>query len=287
MYQELLSKHCAPNATVIDNWWSSESGSPMTGLALLPGTALQFDDHTFHPPLPIKPGSAGKPAPGFDVRIVDDDGQPLPNDTMGNIVLGIPLAPTGLTTLWNDAERFYKGYLKRFSGQWIDTGDAGLIDADGYVHVMSRSDDILNVAAHRLSIGAIEQAISSHPAITEAAVVGLPDPLKGHVPFAFLAIPDPPPDLLKDLNARLRHSIGPIASLGGFIAAPGIIPKTRSGKTLRRTLKEILENAVHGDFDKDPTYPSTIEDASVVEKAKGAVREYFTSGEGKKIKARL
>jgi len=287
MYQELLSKHCAPNATVIDNWWSSESGSPMTGLALLPGTALQFDDHTFHPPLPIKPGSAGKPAPGFDVRIVDDDGQPLPNDTMGNIVLGIPLAPTGLTTLWNDAERFYKGYLKRFSGQWIDTGDAGLIDADGYVHVMSRSDDILNVAAHRLSTGAIEQAISSHPAITEAAVVGLPDPLKGHVPFAFLAIPDPPPDLLKDLNARLRHSIGPIASLGGFIAAPGIIPKTRSGKTLRRTLKEILENAVHGDFDKDPTYPSTIEDASVVEKAKGAVREYFTSGEGKKIKARL
>jgi len=287
MYQDLLKEHCAPQATVIDNWWSSESGSPLTGLALLPATALQFNDHTFHEPLAIKPGSAGKPAPGFDVRIVDDDGKPVAKGNMGNIVLGIPLAPTGLTTLWNDEERFYKGYLKRFAGEWIDTGDAGMIDDDGYVHVMSRSDDIINVAAHRLSTGAIEQAVSSHPAITEVAVVPLPDHMKGHVPFAFVTIPDPPADLLKDLNSRLRHSIGPIASLGGFIAAPGIIPKTRSGKTLRRTLKEILENAIEGNFDKDPTYPSTIEDPSVVQTAKAAVKEYFTNGEGSKIKAKL
>lgn len=131
MYQELLSKHCAHNATVIDNWWSSESGSPMTGLALLPATGQQFDDHTWHKPLPIKPGSAGKPTPGFDVRIVDDEGKEVAKGDMGNIVLGIPLAPTGLTTLWNDEERFYKGYLKRFDGKWIDTGDAGMIDEDG------------------------------------------------------------------------------------------------------------------------------------------------------------
>jgi propionyl-CoA synthetase len=282
MYQDLLSKHCAPNAIVIDNWWSSESGSPMTSLALLPNTAHQFDDHTFHNPLPIKPGSAGKPCPGFDVRIVDDDGKELPQKgRMGNIVLGIPLAPTGLTTLWNDAERFYKGYLKRFNGEWIDTGDAGMIDEDGYVHIMSRSDDIINVAAHRLSTGAIEQAISSHPSVTEAAVVPIPDQMKGHVPFAFLGISDPPANLLKDLNQRIRESIGPIASLGGFIAAPGIIPKTRSGKTLRRTLREILENAMHGEFEKEAVYPSTIEDPSVVEKAKGAVKEYFTKGDGK------
>lgn len=136
MYQELLSEHGAPNATVIDNWWSSESGSPITGLALLPGTGQQFDDHTWHETLPIKPGSAGKPAPGFDVQIVDDEGKQLSKGSMGNIVLGIPLAPTGLTTLWNDEERFYKGYLKRFDGQWIDTGDAGMIDEDGYVHGM-------------------------------------------------------------------------------------------------------------------------------------------------------
>ncbi|KAK0307477.1 hypothetical protein LTR01_005477 [Friedmanniomyces endolithicus] len=287
MYQELLAKHCAPQATVIDNWWSSESGSPMTGLALLPGVATQFNDHTWHPPLPVKAGSAGKPAPGFDVRVVDDEGKEIPKGSMGNIVLGIPFAPTGLTTLWNDEERFYKGYLKRFDGKWLDTGDAGMIDDDGYVHVMSRADDIINVAAHRLSTGAIEQAISSHPAITEAAVVGIPDQMKGHVPFAFIGIADPPSDLLKDLNGRLRHSIGPIASLAGFIAAPGIIPKTRSGKTLRRTLKEILENAVEGNFEKEPSYPSTIEDASVVEKAKDAVKEYFQIGDGSKMKAKL
>ena len=111
--------------------------------------------------------------------------------------------------------------------------------------------------------------------------------MKGHVPFAFLAIENPPADLLKDLNAKIRHEIGPIASLGGFIAANGVIPKTRSGKTLRRTLREILENGVAGDFDKTPSYPSTIEDASVVEKAQIAVKEYFTTGDGKNIKAKL
>lgn len=131
MYQDLVSEHCAPNAAVIDNWWSSESGSPMTSLSLLPGTALDLKDQEFYKPLPIKPGSAGKPCPGFDVRIVDDEGKEVPQGNMGNIVLGIPLAPTGLTTLWNDPERFYKGYLKRFNGEWIDTGDAGMIDEDG------------------------------------------------------------------------------------------------------------------------------------------------------------
>lgn len=287
MYQELLSKHCAKNATVIDNWWSSESGSPMTGLALLPGTAHDFDDHTWHQPLAIKPGSAGKPSPGFDVRVVDDDGKEIKKGSMGNIVLGIPFAPTGFTTLWKDEDRFYHSYLKRFDGKWIDTGDAGMIDEDGYVHVMSRADDIINVAAHRLSTGAIEQAITTHPAITEAACVGIPDPMKGHVPFAFIAISDAPADLLKDLNSRIRESIGPIANLGGFIAAPGIIPKTRSGKTLRRTLREILENGSNGDYEKEPSYPSTIEDVSVVGKAKEAVKSYFESGEGKKIKAKL
>lgn len=152
---------------------------------------------------------------------------------------------------------------------------------------MSRSDDIINVAAHRLSTGAIEQAIGTHPMITEVAVVSLPDNLKGHVPFAFLALPDPPEDLLKDLNGRVRHHIGPIASLGGFISAPGIIPKTRSGKTLRRCLKEMLENAVKGEFSKEVVVPATVEDAAVVDKAKKAVEEYFTKGDGKEIRAKL
>lgn len=131
MYADLLKEHCAPGATVIDNWWSSESGSPISGLAMLPATGRDFRDKTFHPTLPIKPGSAGKPAPGFDVRIVDDEGKDVPQGEMGNIVLAMPLAPTGLTTLWKDPERFYKGYLKRFEGKFIDTGDAGMIDEDG------------------------------------------------------------------------------------------------------------------------------------------------------------
>lgn len=107
-------------------------------------------------PLGIKPGSAGKAMPGFDVRVVDDSGKEVQKGNMGNIVLAIPLAPTGFRTLWQDEERFYKGYLKRFEGKWVDTGDAGMIDEDGYIHVMSRSDDIINVAAHRFSTGTLD-----------------------------------------------------------------------------------------------------------------------------------
>lgn len=153
MYQELLKKYCGPGALVIDNWWSSESGSPISGIAMIAAAGKHHNSEEKHTPLPIKPGSAGKPMPGFDVRIVDDEGKEAGKGKMGNIVLGIPLAPTGLTTLFNDEERFYKGYMKRFDGKWIDTGDAGMIDEDGYVHVMSRSDDIINVAAHRFSTG--------------------------------------------------------------------------------------------------------------------------------------
>ncbi|KAK3058151.1 hypothetical protein LTR09_001229 [Extremus antarcticus] len=287
MYNELVKQYGAPNAQVIDHWWSSESGSPMTGIALLPKTAHNLDDHEFIEPLKIKPGSAGKPMPGFDVRIVDDEGKPLEQGTMGNIVLGIPFAPSGFTTLWKDDERFWKSYLKRFNGEWMDTGDAGMIDEEGYVHVMSRSDDVINVAAHRLSTGAIEQAIGSNSQVTEVAVVPLPGQMKGHVPFAFLTIPDPPSDLLKDLNGRLRHHIGPIASLGGVISAPGIIPKTRSGKTLRRVLKELVENGLEGKYDKEVNVPATVEDPAVVDKARAAVKEYFSSGAGKEIKAKL
>lgn len=153
MYQELLTKYCADGAMVVDNWWSSESGSPISGIAQMPAVGEDFESAMRHTPLKIKPGSAGKPMPGFDVRIVDDEGNEVKQGDMGNIVMAIPLAPTGLTTLWKDEERFYKGYLKRFEGKWMDTGDAGMIDEDGYIHIMSRSDDIINVAAHRLSTG--------------------------------------------------------------------------------------------------------------------------------------
>lgn len=165
-YQGLLSKYAAPDARVIDHWWSSESGSPMTGLALRPAIGHDHNSRENHKALAIKPGSAGKPMPGFDVRIVDDEGKEVAQGNMGNIVLAVPLAPTGFTTLFNDDSRFYRGYLKRFDGKWVDTGDAGMIDQDGYVHVMSRSDDIINVAAHRFSTGMFFFLAVVHPCLS-------------------------------------------------------------------------------------------------------------------------
>jgi propionyl-CoA synthetase len=159
LYQGLLERFGAAGATVVDNWWSSESGSPITGLmqncrAAIAGSGPGADaEGRSEKPLALRPGSAGLPLPGFDVRIVDDEGIEVSHGTMGNIVMGIPLAPTAFTNLFMDNERFYRGYLKRFQGRWVDTGDSGMVDGDGYLHVMSRSDDIINVAAHRLGTG--------------------------------------------------------------------------------------------------------------------------------------
>jgi propionyl-CoA synthetase len=131
MYQHLVEKYGAPGAMVVDNWWSSESGSPITGLAQAANAGKDLRSETAAKPLRMKPGSAGKPMPGFDVRIVDDEGKEVERGSMGNIVVGLPWSPTGMTTLWKDEERFYRGYLKRFDGKWMDTGDAGMIDEDG------------------------------------------------------------------------------------------------------------------------------------------------------------
>lgn len=143
MYQALLDRY--GGARVVDNWWSSESGSPISGISLAAhaaaGPALTSPLSSSPAPLAIKPGSAGKPMPGFDVRVVDDEGKELEKGKMGNIVLKMPLAPTAFRTLWEDEERFYRGYLKRFEGRWLDTGDAGIVDPDGYVHIMARSGE--------------------------------------------------------------------------------------------------------------------------------------------------
>ncbi|KAH0409192.1 acyl-coenzyme A synthetase, partial [Aureobasidium melanogenum] len=280
-YTKLLQKYGAPGAAVVDNWWSSESGSPMTGLAQLPCSWHNGGKDKQIKPLETRPGSAGKPMPGFDIRVVDDDGNELPRGKTGNIVLGMPLAPTGFTTLWKDEKRFYNGYMLRFEGKWLDTGDAGIIDKDGYVHIHGRSDDMINVAAHRLSTATLEQAISSHPAITDNCVIPAPDPLKGHVPFAFVALSPsagsiPESELLTAINSRVRAAVGPIATLGGVIVAQGVIPRTRSGKTLRRVLKQMVEDASEGHFDKEVEVPATIEDAEVVERARKAIKTYFT-----------
>lgn len=290
MYQSLLTRYAAPNALVIDNWWSSESGSPISGISLSPDSGLCSPSHTATLPLAIRPGSAGKAMPGFSVHIVSDTGASVPAGQMGNIVLRPPLAPTGFTTLWRDATRFYDSYLSRFDGAYLDTGDAGMIDHDGYIHVMSRSDDIINVAAHRFSTGSIEQAIGSHPSVAECCVVGIPDELKGHLPFAFITLSTPQhpssavmaPSLQTEIQARVRDQIGAIARLGGIVQGKGMIPKTRSGKTLRRVLRALVENAVEGEWDREVGVPATVEDAAVVEVARGKIREYFEhTGEGK------
>ncbi|EFX04197.1 acyl-synthetase [Grosmannia clavigera kw1407] len=299
MYQQLLARYGAPGAQVVDNWWSSESGSPISGIALgahvgldssaaaafQTATSGKGSSSQLLPPLAVRPGSAGKPMPGFDVRVVDDVGAELPPGAMGNIVLRMPLAPTAFCTLWQDDDRFYRGYLRRFQGRWLDTGDAGIIDKDGYISIMARSDDIINVAAHRLSTGALEQAVTSHPLVAEACVVSIPDALKGHMPFAFVntnrsAASPTDEALFRDINGRVRAQVGPIASLGGLIEGSGMIPRTRSGKTLRRVLRELLENAVHGDFDAPVAVPSTIEDPAVIDVARERVRTYFRDHAG-------
>jgi propionyl-CoA synthetase len=298
LFQEIIGKYAAPGAQVIDHWWSSESGSPMTGLALRPSVGHDAGSVEDHKCLAIRPGSAGKPQPGFDVRIVGDDGAEVQQGSMGNIVLALPFGPAGFTTLFKDDARFYKGYLKRFDGKWLDTGDAGMIDDEGYVHVMSRSDDIINVAAHRFSTGAIEQAILSHPNVGEAAVVGIPDPMKGHLPFAFVqpsssaadekklsAVPDA--KYFKEINDLVRSNIGSIATLGGAIVGRGMIPKTRSGKTLRRVLRELVENGVAREFEKEVNVPPTVEDRAVVDVARERVKEYFEKKGEDGIKAKL
>lgn len=329
MYQDLLGKYAANNALVIDNWWTSESGSPISAIALVPHAGKDRKTTIRNAKALItKPGSAGKAMPGFDVRIVDDAGKEAPKGTMGNIVIGMPLAPTAFRTLWEDEERFYKGYLKRFNGKWLDTGDAGMIDEDGYIHVMSRSDDIINVAAHRFSTGLFQYTSSGYYAnrtlrFNRASYIFPPlcrrmlcgwnprwydlahlknleaianthtTELKGHLPFAFVTLSTathpvsaiPSADLFNEVQALVRNQIGAIASLGGMIQGKGMIPKTRSGKTLRRVMRQLVENAVHSDFDKAVEVPATVEDASVVEVAREKVREYFKEKGGRIHKA--
>ncbi|KAI5839189.1 hypothetical protein DFP73DRAFT_575081 [Morchella snyderi] len=259
--------------TVVDNWWSSESGSPMTGVCL-----------GLSPRPRIKPGSAGRPLPGWDIRIVDDAGRRITEaGKMGNIVLGLPLAPTGFRGLWagdDDAEGmalYNKAYKQRFGKDLLDTGDAGYIDADGFVNVMSRTDDVINVAAHRFSTGAMEGVVLGHAGIGEAYVVPCPDSLKGHGVDEGV--------LLREVNELVRREIGPIAVLGGLVVLTKV-PRTRSGKTLRRVMREVLERVVAGGDGKGVEVPATIDDATSVESVRSAVVRWWKE-RGAVVKAKM
>jgi propionyl-CoA synthetase len=240
---------------VIDHWWQTETGWPIAGNL----RGLE--------PMPVKPGSAGVPVPGYDVAILTPDGAPVPPGGDGDIVIRLPLPPGTLPTLWQDDERFVTSYLSRHPGYYL-TGDGGSIDADGYLWVMGRTDDVMNVAGHRLSTGSMEEVLTAHPAVAEAAVVGVQDALKGQVPRGFVVLSSGSVidhDLLAaELVAAVREQVGPVASFKEVTVVPAL-PKTRSGKILRATMRGIADG-------HEVVVPSTIEDADVLEKLRPLLR---------------
>lgn len=233
---------------VIDHWWQTESGWPMVC------NPMGIEPH------PVKPGSAGIPVPGYDVRVLDDEQQPVAPGDIGSIVVRLPLPPGTLPTLWNNESGYAESYLEMFPG-FYHTADAGFIDEDGYVSIMSRTDDIINVAGHRLSTGAMEGVVASHPDVAECAVIGVTDALKGQVPLGMLVlkagVDRPHEDIVAEVVALVRSEIGPVAA---FKTATVVnrLPKTRSGKVLRRTLRAIAD----GD---EWSMPATIDDPAILD----------------------
>ena len=238
---------------VVDHWWQTETGWPITA------GFREFDL------LDLPLGCGGRAAPGWDVQALDEDGAPVSPGVNGELAIRLPLPPGAATTLWHDAAGYRAAYLDRFAG-WYNTGDAGRVDANGDVWVMGRTDDIINVAGHRLSTGAMEEIVAAHPAVAECAVVGLADPIKGHVPVGLFVLKATAADdaVAEQLISMVRERIGAIATPRRMIAAPRL-PKTRSGKILRKVIRQI--------GDGEPvTIPSTIEDAAVVDEVRAAMR---------------
>lgn len=237
---------------VVDHWWQTESGWAIT--ANPAGMDL----------LEIKPGSSSVPMPGWDLQTLGPDGRTVPAGTEGVLAARLPLPPGALSTLWGDDDRFVNTYLTAFDGYYL-SGDGGFIDADGYVFVMGRTDDVINVAGHRLSTGAMEEVIAAHPDVAECAVIGVRDPLKGQAPRGFVVLkagvdqasPGYGDALQADLMERIRKRISPIASLREIDIVTGL-PKTRSGKILRKTMREIADGVM-------APVPPTIEDPAVLE----------------------
>lgn len=241
---------------VIDHWWQTETGWAIAGN---PRGLGDF---------PMKPGSASLPLPGYRLEILDDDGRPVPRNEPGNIALRLPLPPGTLSTLWGDPERFVDSYLSVFPGYYC-SGDGGYVDDDGYLFVMGRVDDVINVAGHRLSSGSLEEALGDHPAVAECAVVALAEALKGEVPVGFVVLkqgvqPDPV-QLEGELIARVRDAVGAIASLRRVFILKRL-PKTRSGKILRKTLRSLAAGP-------EVAVPPTIEDPAVLDEVRAVFEQ--------------
>ena len=233
---------------VIDNWWQTETGWPIA--SNLRGLE----------PMPIKPGSPTVAIPGYEIKVLDESGKELPAGTEGNIAITLPLPPGTLPTLWGDDQRYIDSYLTVFPGMYA-SGDGGYIDEDGYVYIMGRTDDVINVAGHRLSTGSLEAVVATHELVAECAVIGVADAIKGQIPKAFVVLKAgaqvDAEDLRKQIVALVRKEVGPVAALNEVVVVPGL-PKTRSGKVLRKTMRGIADG-------KHVDIPSTIEDASILD----------------------
>jgi propionyl-CoA synthetase len=233
---------------VVDHWWQTETG-----------WAIAANPRGLEP-LPTRPGSPSVPVPGYAVRVVDPDGNDTPPGVDGAIVIRLPLPPGCLPTLWGDDERYVQSYLSTYPGHYL-TGDGGRFDSDGYLYVMGRTDDVINVAGHRLSTGAMEEVLAAHPAVAECAVIGVADTLKGQLPRGFVVLKAgvqvEEQALAAELVAMVRDRIGPVAAFRSVSVVPAL-PKTRSGKILRKTMRGIADGV-------DEPVPSTIDDPAVLD----------------------
>lgn len=247
----------------IDHWWQTESGWPMISNMM----GIEY--------LPIKPGSTGKPVSGYNIQILGEDGQELSPNEEGYVVVKLPLPPGNMLDLWKDNPRFRAGYLNKFPGYYF-SGDGGYKDDDGYIFITGRVDDVINVAGHRLSTAEMEEIVSSHPSVAECAVIGINNELKGQIPMAMVV--KKPEDVMEhfqlehELIQLVRQKIGAMASLRNVLVV-NRLPKTRSGKTMRKLLRSIV--------DKDKfQIPSTIDDVAIIDEIKTALEMYFQEKTG-------
>jgi len=242
------------NIPVIDHWWQTESGWAMCS------NMMGLD------PSPVKIGSPTFPVPGFDVQVLDEDGKSCQPGETGNIAVKLPMPPSCLPTLWNDNKRFVESYMSKYPGYYL-TGDGGLIDEDGYVFVMGRVDDVINVAGHRLSTGQMEELIASHPAVAECAVVGIDDELRGQVPVGFSVLKDgasvSQKDLEQEMIGLIRKEIGAVACFRQSTIVKRL-PKTRSGKILRKTIRQLATG-------EKVSVPPTIDDPIIIDEIRNVI----------------
>jgi len=249
------------NVPVYDHWWQTETGFTIAGNP----AGIEA--------LPVKIGSPTVAMPGYDVQILDEAGHPMKPGALGAIAIKLPLPPGTLPTLWNAQDRFIKSYLATFPG-YYETGDAGMIDADGYLYIMARTDDVINVAGHRLSTGAMEEVLAAHPDVGECAVIGVTDELKGQLPMGFVCLNNgcnrPHTDIVKEVIKSVRDTIGPVAAFK-LVAVVDRLPKTRSGKILRATMVKIAD-------DQPFKMPATIDDPAILDEIRDALKPMGYAG---------